>query len=916
MTPDRRQQIEALYQLARDPAKRAAALAAADPELRREVLKLLDEGDLSATQTQAGALSQLGPYKIEAPLGAGGMGEVFRARDTRLDRIVAIKILPRDKVADPERKRRFMQEARAASALNHPNIVTLYDIASDAGVDYLVMEHIAGKSLDKVIAAKGLPLAEVIGYATQIAGALAAAHTAGIVHRDIKPANVMVTSDGQVKVLDFGLAKLVENEAVGEDLTEAGTVMGTVGYMSPEQASAKALDHRTDIFSLGVMLCEMIAGERPFRGRSHAETMNAIINTASPRLEKQSPELQEIVDKALAKDPKERYQHAGDLALDLRRFQRALETKSLLSQRSIPAGSNRRLTFGLAAVMLALGLAAGWRLGLSGRTETAENLFVNATYKRITDFDGSENEAAISRDGRFVAFRSDRDGPMDTWVTQVGSGHFVNVTHGTQPVVLVGNEGFSPDGSEIWLSSIPGGAPLRLIPSMGGSPRAFLVPHAMEPNWSPDGSRVVFQTYDSGDPIWVADSTGGNQRQIYVGAAAGTHNHFPTWSKDGKWIYFISGQWDAKQMDIWRIQPSGGTPERLTHLDRDIRYLKPLNYRTMLYVSPDQNGAGPWLWAFDTARRGSHRISAGVDVYSSVDVAADGRRLVATVANPAAILASFPILDRPAEDSDVKPFPVPTVRAFGPRYGGSSLFYLSSAGGGDGLWRYDAGQVVEIWRGADGALFEPAAVSFDGRRVAVILRRQGKRTLYVLSVEGGDIRPVGEKVDVTSAATWSPDGKWIAASGNDGTGLGLFKIPVAGGEPIRLMKGAAFNPVWSPDGALIVYTGAIVSSLGPLQIIRPDGSPVKAPAIQVRVGGERYRFIPGSQQLVYIVGSVVSKASFQVIDLTTGKTRLLSNFDALGTRTFDLTPDGKRVVFDRLRENSDIVLIDLPAKGN
>jgi serine/threonine protein kinase len=945
MTPERWRKIEEVYHAALEvhEEQQAAYLkeaCAEDSDLRREVQSLLAQGETTDRFLETPALEgaktfrenpsksfigrQLGSYDVISLIGAGGMGEVYQARDTRLRRDVAIKILPRDRVADPERKKRFLQEARAASALNHPNIVTLYDIANDAGVDYLVMEYVAGKTLDQLIPPKGLPLTEALNYAQQIASGLAAAHAAGIVHRDVKPGNVIVTADSQVKILDFGLAKLVERApgAEGETqtlesaLTDAGTVMGTVAYMSPEQAGAKPLDHRTDIFSLGVVLHEMLAGRQPFRGKSHIETMHAIIHDSAPPLAQQPLELNEILEKALAKEPKDRYQHAGDLGLDLRRFQHALLTKSLPSLRS-PAQAipKRRVAWAAATAMLILGLAAGWRLGLGGNPRTLENPLANATYKRLTDFEGSENEAAISRDGRFVAFRSDRDGPMDTWVTQIGSGNFVNLTHGTQASVLVGNEGFSPDGSEIWLSSIPGGARLRLVPSMGGTPRTFLTEHAMEPAWSPDDSRVVFQTSDSGDPVFVAESTGEDPRQIYIGAGAGMHNHFPTWSKDGRWIYFISGAWDTREMDIWRIQPSGGRPERLTHLGRDIRYLRPLDNRTMLYVSSDQNGAGPWLWAFDTERRESRRISSGLEVYLSVDVAADGRRLVATAANPTANLSSFPILDRPAEESDVKPFTVPTVRAFGPRYGGPSLFYLSSAGGGDGLWRYDDGQVVEIWRGTDGALFEPPAVSFDGRRVAVILRKKGKRTLYALSADGGDVRPVAETINVTSAASFSPDGRWIAAGGDDGTGPGLFKIPVVGGEPIRLTKGAASNPVWSPDGSLIVYTGAIISSLGPLQIVRPDGNPVEAPPIQVRVGGERYRFVPGSQQLVHILGSVVSKASFHLMDLTTKKTRQLSNFDSFETRTFDITPDGKRVVFDRLRENSDLVLIDLPQKG-
>jgi eukaryotic-like serine/threonine-protein kinase len=311
---------------------------------REETSLLGSLGGATATQITPG--TELGPYKIEALLGAGGMGQVFRARDTRLGRIVAIKVLPHDKVADPERKRRFLQEARAASALNHPNIVTLYDIAADNGIDYLVMEYVEGKSLDKLIPSKGLPLTEALDYAAQIASALAAAHAAGIVHRDIKPGNAVVTSEGQVKVLDFGLAKLMERPAPGPDgetqtqgpgLTDAGTVVGTVAYMSPEQASARPLDHRTDIFSLGIVLYEMIAGKRPFRGASHVETMNAIVHDPPPALPGQPAELQEVFDKALAKEPKERYQHAGDFGLDLRRLKSGCESKSLPSMRAEPA---------------------------------------------------------------------------------------------------------------------------------------------------------------------------------------------------------------------------------------------------------------------------------------------------------------------------------------------------------------------------------------------------------------------------------------------------------------------------------------------------------------------------------------------------------------------------------------------------
>ena len=235
---------------------------------------------------------------------------------------------------------------------------------------------------------------------------------------------------------------------------------------------------------------------------------------------------------------------------------------------------------------------------------------------------------------------------------------------------------------------------MRLIPSMGGTPRPFLSEHAMEAAWSPDGSQVVFHTYDDGDPLFVADHDGSNSKQIFT-LGPGGHNHFPVWSRDGQWIYFVSGQWDAREMDIWRIQSSGGTPERLTNHNSDVRYPAPLDSRTLLYVSPDQNGAGPWLWALDTERKVSRRISSGLEVYSSVDVSGDGRSLAVTVSNPTANLWSIPILDRPADEKDVKSVSLPSVRAYAPRYRGTSLFYLSSRGGGDGLWRYENGQATE-----------------------------------------------------------------------------------------------------------------------------------------------------------------------------------------------------------------------------
>jgi serine/threonine protein kinase len=855
--------------------------------------------------------TQLGSHEITALLGKGGMGEVYRARDLKLKREVAIKILP-DDLCDAAARRRFQQEAQMASSLNHPHILSVYDVGEVDDKQYLVMEYIDGGTLRDWGRREMRSWRQVIDLMTGVADALATAHAANILHRDIKPENILVSKSGYGKLADFGLAKLEEGKDVHDastltaGATRPGTMMGTIPYMSPEQALGRNVDMRSDIFSFGSVLYELISGQPPFTGRSDLETLQKVIDHSPEPLPEAVPVMvRNVIEKALEKDPSERYQSMREMAVDLKRLARRKDQGS-----KQPAASNgwRRTMAVAAALVIVIAVAA--MLLLRNRDRADDNPLANAQFTRFTDFEGTESDAAISPDGRFVAFRSDRDGPVDTWVSQVGSGRFINLTHGTQGTVAIKNTGFTPDGSEIWLSALIGGNRLRLIPLLGGNPRVFLSEHAINVAWSPDGSRVVFHTYDTGDPLFVADRSGGNAQQIFT-LNAGGHNHFPTWSRDGQWIYFISGLWDAsKEMDVFRIRPSGGMPERLTDSKRDIRYLAPLDNRTLLYTSPDQNGAGPWLWALDTAQKTSRRISSGLEVYSSVDASGDGRRLAVTVSNPTANLWSLPILDKVTEENDIKSVNLPTVRAHAPRYGGNSLFYLSSNGGGDGLWRYENGQASEIWRGVDGALFEPAAISPDGRRVAVILQKQGKRTLQTLSADGGDVRALAPAIDVTSAASWSPDGNFIVAGGVDEKGQGLFKIPVDGGPAVRLANGTASNPVWSPDGSIIVYTGAVVGVTGPLLMVRENGTSVEAPSIQVRTG-MRYRFLPGKQQLVYLPGSQVARENFMLLDLSTKSNRQLSNFDTRLTRTFDITPDGKQIVFDRLREKSDIVLIDL-----
>ena len=850
------------------------------------------------------------------------MGEVYRARDTRLGRDVAIKVLPEALAHDADRLRRFEQEARTIAALNHPNILGIHDIGTHDGAPFLVSEFLEGQTLREKLLAGPLPVRRAIEYALGIAQGLAAAHEKGIVHRDLKPENVFVTRDGRIKVLDFGLAKLVrpeENHETAVTLTSPptlpGMVMGTVGYMSPEQVRGELIDTRADIFSFGAVLYEMLTGRRAFKRETSAETMTAILREEPLALNDTSwhvpLELQRILARCLEKNIERRFQAASDLAF-------AIESLSGTSSATLigtPAAktllqpkSRRAWVPWVIASALLVGSAV-WEIVRPAPAPA--NPLEKAHFTRVTDFESVE--AAISPDGRFVAFVSDHDGPFDVWLTQVGSGRLINLTQGKAGPLPgpLRNVGFSGDGSEIWIGGGDVGLRLRLMPLTGGTPRSFLGEKTANLAWSPDGERIVYHTFGTGDPMFVADRTGANARQIF-GDRPGLHNHFPTWSPDGRWIYFVHGTPATREMDLWRIDPDGGHPERLTQRNTDLAYPTPVGNRTVFYVARDADGAGPWLWEFDLKRKDSRRASIGLEQYTSVQASADGSKLVATISNPVAGLWTVPILDRVAEEHDVKPFTVPTERALAPRFGGSSLFYLSSLGTGDGLWRFRDGQATEVWKGADGALLETPAVSPDGGRVAIVLRRNGKPQLHVVSSDGAELQPIAEGIVAQGSSCWSPDGRWIVTGGSDATGPGLFKIPLEGGSLVRLVSGPALNPIWSPDGNLIVYAGTNVSTFTPLLAVRPDGTNVELPHISLRRLGEHVRFSPDGKSLIYMQGLLASQ-DFWLLDLASMKSRPLTRLQNRATmRTFDVTPDGKQIVFDRLRENSQVVMIDLP----
>ncbi|HEX9304015.1 MAG TPA: protein kinase, partial [Thermoanaerobaculia bacterium] len=414
-------------------------------------------------------LQSMSRFRVLRKLGAGGMGEVFLAEDTTLGRKVALKLLPEGLFSDPEVRRRFSQEARAVSALNHPQIVTIYDIGTAQDRDFIAMEYVDGQTLRELLGAGPIEVRRTFDLVSQAAAGLAAAHEAGIVHRDIKPENLMINRNGQVKIMDFGLAKVVERQnapllqssvATVADTPRApagtgtGVILGTVSYMSPEQAQGRPLDHRTDLFSLGLVLYEGLTGSRPFSGKSAVETLHAIINEepvpAAERNPRVPPEATEILGKALAKDPAERYQHAGDFALDLKRARRALESGFARPVTPVPAApaapaKGRGLPWGAAALVVAALVAGAWYLGRSGARHGGSNL-ADVTLTPLTSEPGYEGEPTFSPDGETIAYVSDRTGNFDIFLKQVSGGPDVNITNSPADDV---QPAFSPDGKQI-----------------------------------------------------------------------------------------------------------------------------------------------------------------------------------------------------------------------------------------------------------------------------------------------------------------------------------------------------------------------------------------------------------------------------------------------------------------------------------
>jgi Tol biopolymer transport system component len=546
------------------------------------------------------------------------------------------------------------------------------------------------------------------------------------------------------------------------------------------------------------------------------------------------------------------------------------------------------------------------------------NPIADARFQTLTEVEGVEQAAAVSRDGQFVAFLSDRDGQTDVWVAQVGSGQVHNLTRGSAQELVnpsVRTLGFSPDGSLVtfWSrkqgGSTGGDISVWGVPTLGGQPRLYLEGVA-EFDWSRDASRLTYHTPGPGDPLFVSDGGRRSEGKPIFTAPAGLHSHFPLWAPDMTFIYFVQGSLPDR-LDIWRITPAGGTPEQVTSHKTHVSHPVLLDRRTLMYLASDPDGSGPWLYSMDVERRVPHRLTSGLDRYTSLAASADGRRLVATLASPKTTLWRLRITDLPAEISAAR-ISLTTNTGFSPRLGPDYLLYVSATGRSESIWKLANGTGTELWSGQGAQVFGGPAISPDGRSIAFSVRQSGQTLLYVMHADGTNARIVADSLDLQGAPAWAPDGQSITTAVADHGIPHLYRVPVDGGSPALFVQEYAVDPAWAPNGRFVVYSGPDIGTTFSVKAVTADAAAHPLPALPLTRGARHLAFLAGGRALVVLRGEIQHK-NLWLIDLETGGERQLTNLTPdFDVRDFDISPDGREVVLERVQEHSEVVLLDLP----
>ena len=869
--------------------------------------------------------ARLGAYEVIAQVGAGGMGEVYRARDPRLNREVALKILPPLFARDPDRVARLEQEARAAAALNAPGIVAVHDIGTQTiggqSVMYVVMELLEGESLRARIEAGPIPPRKAIEYAAQIAGALAAAHRRGIVHRDLKPDNLFLTRDGSVKILDFGLAKEVQ-AAVGGSLatgvagTAAGTVLGTVGYMAPEQVRGEAADARTDIFALGATLYEMLSGRRAFARATAAETMTAILNEDPPELAPDTSAavpgaLQAILARCLEKRADDRFHSAHDLALALQAAGSGRATTSSVERAVVPRASSRT---GLVVGATGLALAAAAVAFAAWRSPSVGAVPIVASLHQVTDTPGAEINPDISPDGRQVVYAARTGGHSDVFLLRVGGGRAIDLTPNTPGEDA--EPAFSPDAEQIAFRSDRDGGGVFVMGATGESVRR-LTSGGYDPRWSPDGRRLAYATEAVNDPysravrssLWTVDVASGQSAKLWDGDGVQ-----PAWSPKGTRIAFWANT--NGQRDIQTIAASGGRPVAVTNdAATDWAPEWSPDGRWLYFVS--DRGGSPNLWRVAIDEESGavsgvpQLITNGVRSIASARFTRDGTRMVLAAMDRSFDLAFYDF--DPANPDRLAPRSTlhsPSLGWCSPSKDGSWLACTSRGGQEDVvLMKADGSETRHLTD--DPVKDRIATWSPDDRTLAFMSTRSGRWQLWTIGADGGGLRQLSDlNADLTWAA-WSPDGKRIAAQSASLSSFGIHLFDPAkpaSQQPADTIATDSFSGVnsWSSDGRLLAGTvtdpggnplAVLVWDVAAKRLLRRIDMPL------AKTTSEDTAFIAGTHGIVTQTAEGVA-----YVDADSGRWHVI--LKAAPPLVAQMSGDGRTMLIERPAVESDLWLME------